>query len=312
MRCGERNALSAAIDLRLSNVADEQMFGGIEAGGTKFILGIGQGPGRIVARTSIPTTTPDETLSSAIAWFADQPRIDAIGIASFGPLNLDRADASYGSIASTTKPGWSGVPLLNMVRDALGVTCAINTDVNGAALAEYKWGAAQRCDVAVYVTIGTGIGGGMVVGGQSVIGNGHPEMGHFRLARHADDADFTGICPFHTDCAEGLASGPAIIARWGASLSKLAPDHPAHMIIAYYLGQLCVALQAIAAPNRIILGGGVGKSPGLIENVRAAATVQGGDYFAVNFADIIVAPGLGENSGLLGAFELAERALLNL
>jgi fructokinase len=284
------------------------IYGGIEAGGTKFVLGIGHGPDTIEARTTIPTTTPDETIARCIAWFAGQPRIDAIGIASFGPLLLDPARPNYGSIGTTPKPGWSGAPLLTRVADALGVPAAIDTDVNGAALAEHRWGAAQGCGVVVYVTIGTGVGGGIVVDGTAIHGNSHPEIGHFRLARHPDDAHFPGTCPFHGDCAEGLVSGPAIIARWGGSLSDLPPDHPGHAIIAGYLGQLCIALQAMVAPHHIMLGGGVSKAPGLIDAVRAEANRQGAGYFPVDFTSIISAPGLGENSGLLGAFLLGQRA----
>jgi fructokinase len=284
------------------------LFGGIEAGGTKFVLGVGRGPGEIVARTSIPTTSPDETIVACIDWFAGQPAIAALGIASFGPLILDPARPDHGSIGATPKPGWSGALVLARLSEALAVPSAIDTDVNGAALAEHRWGAAQGCGVAVYVTIGTGLGGGVIIDGRAVHGNSHPEIGHFRLARHPDDRDFAGTCPFHGDCAEGLVSGPAIIARWGASLSDLPADHSGHAIIADYLGQLCVTLQAMVAPHRIILGGGVSKAPGLIAAATAAATKQAAGYFPVDFTTIITAPGLGENSGLLGALLLAEQA----
>jgi fructokinase len=285
------------------------LFGGIEAGGTKFVLGVGRGPDEILARTSIPTTSPDETIAACIDWFAGQPAIASLGIASFGPLILDPARPDHGSIGATPKPGWSGAALLARFSEALAVPAAIDTDVNGAALAEHRWGAAQGCSVAVYVTIGTGLGGGIVIDGRAVHGNSHPEIGHFRLARHPDDRDFAGVCPFHGDCAEGLVSGPAIIARWGASLSDLPADHPGHAIIADYLGQLCVTLQAMVAPQRIILGGGVSKALGLIAAATGAATEQAAGYFPVDFADIITAPGLGENSGLLGALLLANQAL---
>lgn len=284
------------------------LFGGIEAGGTKFVLGVGRGPDAIIARTSIPTNSPDETIAACLDWFAGQPAIAALGIASFGPLILDPADPDHGSIGATPKSGWSGASLLARFSDALTVPVAIDTDVNGAALAEHRWGAARGCGVAVYVTIGTGLGGGVVFDGRAVHGNSHPEIGHFRLARYPEDRDFAGTCPFHGDCAEGLVSGPAIIARWGASLSDLPSDHPGHAIIADYLGQLCVTLQAMLAPLRIILGGGVSKAPGLVAAATAAATAQAAGYFPVDFADIITAPGLGENSGLLGALLLAEQA----
>lgn len=285
------------------------LFGGIEAGGTKFVLGVGHGPDMIVARTTIPTTAPDETIARCIDWFAGQPRIDALGIASFGPLILDPARPDHGCIGATPKPLWSGFPMLTRLADGLSLPTMIDTDVNGAALAEHIWGAARDCEVAVYITIGTGLGGGIVVGGDALHGNSHPEIGHFRMARHPDDAAFAGVCPFHGGCAEGLLSGPAIIARWGASLSELAPDHHGHAIIADYVGQLCVALQAMVAPQRIVIGGGVSNSPGLIAAASRAANVQAAGYFPVDFSDIITAPGLGENSGLLGALLLASRAL---
>ncbi len=285
------------------------LFGGIEAGGTKFVLGVGHGPDGILARTVIPTTTPDETLAHCMAWFDGQPKIAALGIASFGPLILDPSRPDYGHIGATPKPGWSGTALLRRFCDALGVPAAIDTDVNGAALAEHRWGAARDCSVAAYVTIGTGLGGGITVDGRAIQGNSHPEIGHFLLARHPVDRDFAGVCPFHGDCAEGLISGPAIIARWGASLSDLAQGHPGRAIVADYVGQLCVTLQAMVAPQRIILGGGVSKAPGLIDAAIGAANAQAAGYFPVDFADIVTAPGLGENSGLLGAFLLASRAL---
>lgn len=285
------------------------LFGGIEAGGTKFVVGVGHGPDSIISRATFPTTTPDETLSRCIDWFGNQPGIAALGIAGFGPLVLDPARSDYGSIGATPKPLWSGAPLLNRLAQALNCPAGIDTDVNAAILAEYRWGAARDCDVAVYVTIGTGLGGGIVVGGQAVHGNSHPEIGHFRLARHPADRDFAGVCPFHGDCAEGLISGPAIIARWGASLSDLEPRHPGRAIIADYVGQLCVTVQAMVAPQRIIFGGGVSKAPGLIDAAICAANAQAAAYFPVDFTDIVAAPGLGENSGLLGAFLLASQAL---
>lgn len=290
-------------------MAAPPLFGGIEAGGTKFVLGVGRGPDTILSRTIISTTTPDETLSRCIAWFGNQPSIAALGVASFGPLILDDSCPGYGSIGTTPKPGWSGTALLDCLREALAVPVAIDTDVNGAALAEHRWGAARDCAVAAYVTVGTGLGGGLVVDGKAVHGNSHPEIGHFRLARHPDDHDFAGVCPFHGDCAEGLVSGPAIIARWGASLSDLSSDHPGHAIIADYVGQLCVTLQAMLAPQRIILGGGVSTAPGLIDAAIRAANMQAAGYFPVDFADIVTPPGLGANSGLLGALLLASRAL---
>ncbi len=285
------------------------MFGGIEAGGTKFVLGIGTGPQDVVARTIIPTTTPAETIGAAKAWFATQPKVKALGIASFGPVQLDASAANWGNITQTTKPGWSETDFARYMGTALGVPVGFDTDVNGAALGEARWGAAQGCSTAVYVTIGTGIGGGGIVDGKPLHGLGHPEMGHVLPQLHPADADFAGICPFHGRCFEGLASGPAIKARWGQSLSELPADHEAHAIIAWYLGQFVTTLQAILAPQRIILGGGVMNAPGLIDRVRAIAGDLGARYFSGDLREIVTLPGLGEHSGLMGAFVLADQAL---
>ncbi|MEY2926319.1 MAG: hypothetical protein RL367_796, partial [Pseudomonadota bacterium] len=216
-------------------------FACIEAGGTKFVAGIVSGDGAIVETARFDTTTPDQTLGATIAWLqaaaARHGGIDAAGIASFGPLELDRSAANWGHITATTKPGWSHTDFAARVARELGVAVGFDTDVNGAALAEARWGAAQGQRVSVYVTVGTGIGGGAIVDGKPLCGLSHPEMGHIRPARHPADAGFAGVCPFHGDCLEGLASGPAIIARWGASLSNLPADHPGHAIIAWYLAQ---------------------------------------------------------------------------
>lgn len=283
----------------------EPLFGGIEAGGTKFVLGIGRGPGDIRARYVIPTTDPEQTLGAVIDWFRGQPSVGALGIASFGPVSLDRSVQDWGFITRTTKPGWDQTDVAPRLGRALGVPVGFDTDVNGAALGEARWGAGQGLDPLVYLTVGTGIGGGAVIGGRPLHGLGHPEMGHIALPRHPDDRERRGVCPFHIGCAEGLASGPAIKAQWGASLSELPPDHPAHAIIAFYLAHLVVGIRAVLAPRRIVMGGGVMKTPGLIERVQAEAQALASGYFEGETADLIVPPGLGEDSGLLGAFALA-------
>ena len=234
----------------------KNLFGAVEAGGTKFVLAIGSGHDDIVAQTQIPTTTPDETLQRAIEWFQGQGGIAALGIASFGPANLDPASPKWGYIADTPKPGWSQTNVAACLGDALNCPVGFDTDVNGAAIGELLHGAAEGCDVAIYVTVGTGIGGGAVVGGQTIKGMRHPEMGHVMLRRHPEDQKFDGACPIYGDCLEGLASGLAIKARWGSSLSELALDHIAHEIIADYLAQFCQILIALYSPQRIILGGG--------------------------------------------------------
>ncbi len=284
------------------------LYGLIEAGGTKFVVGIAR-DGEILATMRIPTTSPTETMGATIAWLdaqvAQHGPLAAIGVASFGPLVLDRAAPDWGHVGKTPKPGWSGADIAPALAARFGCPVGIDTDVNGAALAEYLWGAGQGQKSVVYVTIGTGVGGGAVVDGKILHGVSHPEMGHFRPARHPDDAGFAGVCSFHGDCLEGLACGPSIIARWGASLSELGPDHPGHDIIAHYLGQLVCTLQALLEPGRIVLGGGVMGTPGLLERVRAAAVRLGAGYFRGDAAEITVLPGLGDTAGLMGALALA-------
>jgi fructokinase len=283
----------------------EQLYGLVEAGGTKFILGVAAGKDDIRAVTRIATTTPARTIAAMCDWFGRQGVLHAFGVASFGPLDLDPASASWGHITATTKPHWSNTDIAGPLKAAFGRPVAIDTDVNGAALAEYLWGVAQGQKSMLYFTVGTGIGGGAVVDGRILHGLSHPEMGHIRLPRHTDDMYFPGVCPFHGDCLEGLASGPAIIARWGASLSELPAEHPAHDIIAWYLAQMVMTMQAIFEPGRIVLGGGVMATPGLLDRIRAHAVQGGSAYFKSDAAAILALPGLGNNAGLLGALALA-------
>lgn len=285
----------------------------VEAGGTKCLLGLASGPDAVTATCRIPTTTPAETLAAVSEWISRQVQdggpLDAIGIASFGPLQLDPSAPDWGHITATPKPHWRNADIVGPI--AAGHDCPVgfDTDVNGAALAEYRWGAGQGQRALAYITIGTGIGGGAVVDGRLLRGLSHPEMGHIRVPRHPDDSGFAGHCPFHGDCLEGLASGPAIIARWGAPLSTLPADHPARAIIAWYLAQAVVTLQALMAPGRIILGGGVMATPDLLDGVRRAATVLGNGYFVGRADAVVVAPGLGDRAGLLGALALAMDAI---
>jgi fructokinase len=281
------------------------LYGCIEAGGTKFVAGIVSAPDAVVATARFDTTSPEATISATLDWLKQHGPLTAIGIASFGPVELDRAAPNWGHITATTKPGWSHTDFAARVQREFGVPVGFDTDVNGAGLAEARWGAALGQRVSVFVTVGTGIGGGAIVEGKPLAGLSHAEMGHLRLPRHPGDADFAGVCPFHGDCLEGLASGPAILARWGASLSDLAPDHPGKAIIAWYLAQFAVTLQAVMEPGRIMLGGGVMATPGLIDLVRAEAARLGGGYFRGKAEAVIVAPGLGDRAGLLGALALA-------
>ncbi len=285
------------------------LYGCIEAGGTKFVAGVVSDTCEIIETARFETTTPDVTLSETIAWLkaaaARHGGITAAGIASFGPVELDRSARNWGHITATTKPGWSHTDFAARVGRELGCAVGFDTDVNGAALAEARWGAAQDQKICVYLTVGTGIGGGAIVDGTPLHGLSHPEMGHIRPQRHPDDLDFAGICPFHSDCLEGLASGPAIKARWGASLSDLPADHTGQEIIAWYLAQMVVTLQSIMEPGRIVIGGGVTGTTGLLERVRANAVRLGSSYFCGKADEIIVAPGLGDKAGLLGALALA-------
>ena len=286
----------------------EPIYGGIEAGGTKFVLATGTADGALLARHSIATRTPGETLAEAHDWFAGHGPIAALGIASFGPVELGRSSPRYGRITDTPKPGWSDCDLVGYFASQMGVPVGFDTDVNGAALAEYRLGAGQGMDGVAYVTVGTGIGGGIVVNGEIIHGAGHPEIGHAFPRRGEDDRDFAGNCPFHGDCYEGLANGPAILARWGQTLSDLPADHEAHELVAGYLAQLCHTLFAMVAVERVVLGGGVLKTPGLLKRVAERTTEFGAAYLPGRDRQRVVAPGLGDNAGITGALMLAVAA----
>ncbi|OYU34001.1 ROK family protein [Novosphingobium sp. PASSN1] len=283
-------------------------YGLIEAGGTKFVLGVADAERTIHARERIPTTTPEETLGAAAEWFAAQGvEYTAFGIASFGPLDLDPASPNFGCVRPTPKPHWSGASLTAPFHERFGVPVAIDTDVNGAALSEALWGAGAGLGSVLYLTIGTGIGGGFCSEGHLLRGLSHPEMGHIRMPRHPEDLDFAGTCPFHGDCLEGLACGPAVIARWGKSLSELPEGHPGKRIIAWYIGRALATFQTVIEPARIVLGGGVTGTEGLLDLIRAEALAANGGYTVGKIDELIVPPGLGDNAGLLGALALALR-----
>ncbi len=295
---------------------DAPLFAAVEAGGTKFVCGIGSSAGGSLRTAVVPTRDPDATLAEVVSFFGDAAghgRIEALGIASFGPLDLDPASATFGHILRTPKPGWEGTDLLGRLRATLGLPAAIDTDVNAAALAEARHGAARDARNLAYATVGTGIGVGIVAEGRPIHGIGHPEAGHMMLRRHPAHAGFAGVCPFHGDCLEGLASGPAIIAAWGASLSALPDDHIAWEAEADYLAQLCAALFLTVAPEQIVLGGGVMAHHRLFAPIRERTLGLLGGYLrgVAAKADIewrITAPGCAEPSGLVGAYMLAERA----
>lgn len=292
------------------------LVGGVEAGGSKFVCVVGTGPGDVRAETRVPTTTPAETIARAIAFFTEhaaREAITALGIASFGPLDLHPGSATSGFITTTPKPGWAHTDLAGPFRRALRVPVALDTDVNGAALAEHRWGAGRGLDTLVYVTVGTGIGGGAVLGDRPLHGLTHPEMGHVRVPHDAGADPFVGLCPYHGDCLEGLASGPAMRERWGVPAEALPPDHPGWDLEASYLALGLVAIVATLSPHRIVVGGGVARQPGLLPRVRARLTALLAGYVRAPaiidaMDDYVVPPALGDRSGVLGALALAHDA----
>lgn len=299
----------------MTNIDEDGLVAGIELGGTKAIALVARGR-EVLAMERIPTTTPDATLAAIedrlSAWQAEHGRVAAIGIASFGPVGLDRARPDYGHITSTPKPGWRQVDLVGRFAARFGVPIGFDTDVAGAALAEHRWGAGQGDGVLVYLTVGTGVGGGVLVDGEPVHGLIHPELGHLRVRRAQGDA-FAGICPFHGDCLEGLVSGPAIAARAGRPGDRVGDGDPLWDEVAGEMAEAVAALMLTLSPQRILIGGGVFQARGwLFDRLRARAAELLGGYLAgigaAELADIVVPPGLGAMAGPLGAVALAYRA----
>lgn len=289
----------------------EALLGAVEGGGTKFVCAVGRGIDATVAEATVPVSTPVETLAQVFEFFAQAPAVAAFGIASFGPLELDPASPGFGRLLRTPKAGWSGADLVGPFVARFGRPVALDTDVNGAALAELAATNGAVRSLA-YVTVGTGVGGGLVVDGASVRGLLHPEMGHVAVRRARDDDDFAGVCPFHGDCVEGLASGPAVVRRWGAPLSKLPDGHVAFERLGDYLGQLAATIALVTSAERITFGGGVLSDGRLLPFVRRAAHARLGDYLRPErlgrLEDYVVAPTYGSRAGLAGAFLLAARA----
>ncbi|MGD1118717.1 MAG: ROK family protein [Dehalococcoidales bacterium] len=292
-----------------------KLYGGIEAGGTKFLCAAGAGPENIVAKTQFPTTTPAETLGKAIDFFRGVMRetpLAAIGIASFGPLDLDKDSPAYGTVTTTPKPGWADTNLVKIISGALNVPAALETDVNGAALGEQRWGAARGLDTFIYLTVGTGIGGGGMSNGQLMHGLTHPEMGPIFVPHDLKKDPFPGCCPFHRDCLEGLASGAAVAKRWGKPAELLPADHAAWKLETGYLAAGVANLILTLSPKRIILGGGVMKKAGLLEGVRVRVRELLNGYvnspvITEKIDEYIVAPALGDMAGVLGAIALAQQ-----
>jgi fructokinase len=288
------------------------VYGGIEAGGSKWECAVGTGPADVRATTTIRTTTPSETIGQAVAFFEREGPVDAIGIGSFGPLDGNPASPTWGYITTTPKPGWAQADVGQEIRHRLAVPVAFDTDVNAAALGEHRWGATQGLDTSCYITVGTGIGGGGLVEGKLLHGLMHPEFGHMRIPHDREADPFPGVCPFHGDCWEGLASGRAIEARWGKPADELAED-AAWQLEARYLALGLVSVICILSPERVVIGGGVMNRHGLLETVhREIVRLMNGYLASAVLSDGISAfvakPALGPRAGVLGALALAESA----
>ncbi len=282
--------------------------GAIEAGGTKFVVATGDENGRIISRATFPTTTPEETMAEVYRFF-DDSGIAALGIGTFGPIDPDVNSPTYGYITTTPKPGWANFAMLPELQKRYTIPMGFDTDVNGAALGEVRYGAAKGLDSCLYLTIGTGIGGGAIVEGKLAHGLLHPEMGHIALVRHPHD-NMVCNCPYHDHCFEGLAAGPAIAKRWGKKGDELDKDHEAWDMEAYYIGQALATYILVLSPKKIILGGGVMKQTQLFPKIRRVVKECLNGYIqkeeiTAHIDDYIVPPGLGDNAGICGALALA-------
>ncbi|PFJ16896.1 fructokinase [Bacillus cereus] len=283
--------------------------GGIEAGGTKFICGIGDETGNILERINFPTTTPEETMKQALSFFKSK-KLDAIGIGSFGPVDLDKTSPTYGYITSTPKQHWNNYNILGELKKHLSIPIAFDTDVNAAALGEMEWGAAQDVDSCIYITVGTGIGVGAIVEGKLLHGMSHPEMGHILVRTHPEDS-FEGNCPFHQHCLEGMAAGPAIEKRWGKRAAELEHEEKVWRMEAFYLAQALMNYILTLSPKKIIMGGGVMKQRQLFPLIYEQLHELLNNYVKLKHLDqYIIAPGLEDNAGLCGALALAKREVL--
>ncbi len=267
---------------------------------------MGTGPDDLGPLTTIPTTTPADTIAATVAVLADAGPLDAVGIGSFGPVDLRTGSPTWGFITATPKPGWSNTDVAGPIAHAVGVPVAFDTDVGAAAAGEERWGATTDVGTSCYVTIGTGIGGACIVDGSVQHGLAHAEMGHQRIPHDLAADPFPGSCPFHGDCWEGLASGPALAARWGRPAAELPDDHEAWSLEARYVAAGLANLALVLSPERIVVGGGVGQRPSLLASVRLELAAQLGGYLTLPPLDrFVVPPGLGPRSGILGAIALA-------
>lgn len=290
------------------------MFGAIEGGGTKFVCAVGTGPDDLVI-TQFPTTSPEATIHSAVTFLKERSggRLQAVGIGSFGPVDLRPSSTTFGYVTSTPKPGWQNFDFAGAVRNGLDVPVGFDTDVDAAALGEARWGAAQSISDFLYLTVGTGIGAGAIVNGQILHGLVHPEVGHIRIPHDRQRDPYPGCCPFHGDCLEGLACGPSMEKRWGKPARELPIDHPAWALEAHYLALGLTNWVCTLSPKRMILGGGVMQQQSLFPLVRAELIrllngyVRSKDLLE-NVEQYVVPPKLGNRAGIAGALVLAEQA----
>ena len=292
------------------------LFGAIEAGGTKFVCGLGTSPEDLQV-TSFPTSTPAETLDKVIDFFRKQAgsELNAVGVGAFGPVDLRPESPTFGYITSTPKVDWQQCDLAGTLQSALDVPIGFDTDVNATAAGDARWGAGRGIADFLYLTVGTGIGGGAMVNGEVIHGLLHPEMGHIRIP-HLQEDPFPGSCPYHKDCLEGLASGPAIQARWGKPAPQLPPDHPAWALEARYLAMGLTSWVCTLSPERILLGGGVMQQEVLFPMIRRELLFLLNGYIRVpaileSIDTYVVPPELGSRAGVLGALVLAEHIYRN-
>ncbi len=296
-----------------------ELYGGIEGGGTKFVCAVGTGPDNIVDEIRYPTSTPTESINKAISFFRrfethENNKLKAIGIACFGPLDPNPSSPTFGYVTNTPKPGWENTDFAGIIHRTFGLPVGFDTDVNAAALAEITWGSARDLESCLYLTVGTGIGGGAVINNNMIHGLMHPEMGHIRIPQDIKKDPFPGNCPYHGNCLEGLASGPAIEERWGQKGETLPQDHPAWELEAHYLALALVNYIVVLSPQRIILGGGVMDQKALFPLIRKEVLNLLNNYINTpslieSIDTYIVRPALGYRAGVLGGIALAQKAL---
>jgi fructokinase len=291
------------------SVGERLLYGGVETGGTKVACLLGYGPDRIVAETRFATGSPEQTVSQIAEFFAAHERPHAVGVGAFGPIGIDPGAAAWGVLGNTPKPGWPGAALGPELVRRTGLRIRMDTDVNAAAIGEQRWGAGAGCSDVAYVTVGTGIGAGFVVNGRPLHGLAHPEAGHMLIPHDNERDPFPGMCAFHGDCWEGLASGSAMTARWGVPGAELDDSHPGWELEVEYLAAGIANLITVLSPQRLIVGGGVMAHSGLLDRVRVRvvallAGYLGTDLLGERITEYLVAPGLGDRAGVLGALAL--------